>query len=524
MKIERTKNSVRNIAMGFLNKFVMLLVPFIIRTIIIYLLGTNYVGLNSLFVSILTVLSLAELGIGSAIVFFLYRPIAENDTDTICALLNFYRKIYYVIGAVILVLGLILMPFLDVFIESDIPEGLNIYLLYGMYLANTVATYFFFGYKNAILKAVQRNDIISNITTVVYTAMYGIQILILFLTHNYYIYVLLIPIFNVILNIVTAIYTSKKYPEYTARGNQYNVDKKEMKRKVSGLMMSKIGAASRNTLDSIVISAFIGLTQVGMYNNYYFILTALAGIFAVILNSILAGIGNSIAVESREKNYKDFRIINFMYMVISGAATVCLVTLMQPFMEIWVGEEYMFPTYISILFCFYFYLLRQGDISSIYFSAIGLWWKGRWRYLIEAVLNLTLNIILGKYFGVLGIIVATISTILCFSYLYGSTFIFTYYFGKKHYWNYIFRNVAYFVVTLAAAALSYYLCSLITIEGDKWILIGAWFIKLAISLGVAGIVFYLSYFKTKVFKNSINWLKLKKNYLLKKDIRVEEEI
>lgn len=517
MKIDRTKNSVRNIAMGFLNKFVMLLVPFIIRTIIIYLLGTNYVGLNSLFISILTVLSLTELGFGSAIVFFLYKPIAENDTKTICALLNLYRKIYYIIGSVILVLGLGLMPFLEVFIESDIPAGLNIYVLYGMYLANTVATYFFFGYKNAILKAVQRNDIISNITTVVYLLMYGIQIAVLFATKNYYIYVLLIPLFNIVLNIATAIYTQKKYPQYIAKGKEYNVDKKDMKQKVSGLMMSKIGAATRNTFDSIVISSFIGLTQVGIYNNYYYILTALAGIFAVILNSILAGIGNSIAVESREKNYRDFRIINFMYMLISGAATVCLVTLTQPFMEIWVGEELMFPTYISFLFCFYFYLLRQGDISSIYFNAIGLWWKGKWRYLIEAVLNLALNIVLGKYFGVLGIIVATIATILCFSYLYGSTFIFKYYFGKKHYWNYIFRNVAYFFVTLTAAAAAYYLCSFITLEGDKWILVGAWFIKLAISVAVSLLVFYLAYFRTKIYQNSIRWIKLKKDYLLKKD-------
>lgn len=177
----------------------------------------------------------------------------------------------------------------------------------------------------------------------------------------------------------------------------------------------------------------------------------------------------------------------------------------------------MFPTYISFLFCFYFYLLRQGDISSIYFNAIGLWWKGKWRYLIEAVLNLALNIVLGKYFGVLGIIVATIATILCFSYLYGSTFIFKYYFGKKHYWNYIFRNVAYFFVTLTAAAAAYYLCSFITLEGDKWILVGAWFIKLAISVAVSLLVFYLAYFRTKIYQNSIRWIKLKKDYLLKKD-------
>ena len=515
MKIDRTKNSVRNIIMGFLNKFVMLLVPFIIRTIIIYLLGTNYVGLNSLFVSILTVLSLAELGFGSAVVFFLYKPVAENDTETICAILNLYRKIYFVIGTIILLLGLGLGPFLQYFIKKDVPPDINIYVLYGMYLANTVATYFFFGYKNAILKAVQRNDIISNITTVVYLAMYSLQIVILFLTRNYYVYVVLIPIFNIVLNIAIAIYTKKKYPQYIPRGKNYKVSKKEIKRKVSGLMMSKIGAATRNTFDSIVISAFIGLTQVGIYNNYYYILTALAGIFAVVLNSILAGVGNSIAVESREKNYHDFRIINFMYMLISGAASVCLVTLTQPFMEIWVGTEAMFPTYISLLFCFYFYLLRQGDISSIYFNAIGLWWKGKWRYLIEAVLNLVLNIVLGKFFGVLGIIVATIATILCFSYLYGSTFIFKYYFGQKHYWHYIWRNVIYFVVTLIAAALAYYLCSLITISGSRWVLIGAWFIKLLVSVIVAAVIFYLAYFRTKIYKNSIQWVKLKKNYLLR---------
>ena len=163
--MQRTKNAVRNLVFGFINKMIIMLFPFVIRTIIIRELGAGYLGLGSLFTSILQVLNLAELGFSSAVVFCMYKPIAEKDSETICALLNLYKQIYRIIGIVILVIGLALTPFLPYLIKGTVPNGINIYILYYIYLFNTAITYFLFAYKSTLLVAHQRNDVVSNISS-----------------------------------------------------------------------------------------------------------------------------------------------------------------------------------------------------------------------------------------------------------------------------------------------------------------------------------------------------------------------
>ena len=188
MKLEKTKNARRNILFGILNKVITMFLPFVVRSVIIYALSAEYLGLNSLFSSILQVLNLTELGFSSAIVYSMYKPIAENDDETICALLNFYRKIYFIIGCVVLSLGLLLLPFLDKLINGDVPDNINIYILYLCYLVNTVLSYMMFAYRSSLLNAHQRTDIISNINTITLGSMYFLQIIVLIATKNYYTY------------------------------------------------------------------------------------------------------------------------------------------------------------------------------------------------------------------------------------------------------------------------------------------------------------------------------------------------
>ena len=189
MKINRSQNAVRNIAFGVLVKIYNLFVPFIIRTVMIYTLGMQYLGLNSLFVSVLSVLNLAELGVGSAMVFSMYKPIAEDDKGTICALMRLYKIYYRIIGLIILVIGLLLTPFIPKLISGTLPEGMDVYILYLMNLAATVITYWLFAYKNCLLSAHQRSDITHKINMIVLTVQYGIQIIVLVLVKNYYIYI-----------------------------------------------------------------------------------------------------------------------------------------------------------------------------------------------------------------------------------------------------------------------------------------------------------------------------------------------
>lgn len=194
--MSRTQNAIRNIFTGVFNKIIILLFPFVIRTVIIKKLGTEYLGLSSLFTSILQVLNLTELGFSSAIVFSLYKPIAEKDDNRICSIMNFYKRIYRIIGFIILVMGLIVLPFLPNFIKGSYPSDINLYILYLIYLFNTVITYYLFAYKSALLNAMQRNDIINNVNSITVIIQYILQIIILYCTKNYYIYMIIPKHFN----------------------------------------------------------------------------------------------------------------------------------------------------------------------------------------------------------------------------------------------------------------------------------------------------------------------------------------
>ena len=215
MKLERTKNAKRNIIFGvFLNVY-QILVPFLMRTAMIYLLGMEYLGLNNLFTSILQVLNLAELGIGSAMVYSMYEPIINDDVKTIRALLNMYRRYYHVIGMVVLIAGLVLLPFLPFLIKMDtVPEDINVYLLYLLYLGTTVLSYLLFSYKSSLLTAHQRTDVISKITLITNTVQYVIQFAVLILFQNYYYYVIAILVTQVLTNLMIAWIVKKMYPSY----------------------------------------------------------------------------------------------------------------------------------------------------------------------------------------------------------------------------------------------------------------------------------------------------------------------
>ena len=254
MKIERSKNASRNIFFGVILNIYNIVLPFVMRTVMIYLLGVEYLGLNSLFTSILQVLNLAELGVGSAMTFSMYKPIAENDEDKICALMKLYKIYYRVIGGLVLTGGLIVLPFMPKLISGNIPADINIYALYMLNLLATVLTYWLFAYRNSILSAYQRNDLISKITLFTNTCKYIAQILVLYLFKNYYYYVIAILVTQILNNIITAIVSKKRYPQYSPKGNLRSEEKKKINARVRDLFTSKLGGTIVDSADTIVIS------------------------------------------------------------------------------------------------------------------------------------------------------------------------------------------------------------------------------------------------------------------------------
>ena len=264
MKIERTKNATRNIIYGVFLKIYQLLGPFILRTIFIYTLGMEYLGLNSLFTSILSVLNLAELGVGSALVFSMYKPIAEDDTEKICALMNLYKLYYRIIGAVILIIGLILVPFIPKLILGSAPEDINIYVLYLMNLGATVLSYWLFAYKTCLFGAHQRNDVTAKVTMISSTLQYIIQAVLLIIVANYYLYLAITLVTGVFNNLYAAWKCNKMFPNYNARGHLDKSEVKVINGKVRDLFTAKLGSVVVDSADTIVISTFLGLTTLAI--------------------------------------------------------------------------------------------------------------------------------------------------------------------------------------------------------------------------------------------------------------------
>ena len=462
MGLSRTENASRNILWGAINKIISLGLPFITRTVMIYTLGMQYVGLGSLFSSILQVLSFAELGIGSALVFSMYKPMAEGDDEKICALLSFYRKSYRIIGSVILVFGLVLMPFLESLIAGDIPEGINLQALFSIYLINNILGYFLYAYKQSLFTASQRTDMISKIGMGLQLLSSVGQILTLVLLHNYYVYVIVIPVITCLNNLCIGVLTDKYYPQYKCRGNLEKKELKIIEKKVGGMVFQKIGGIVLSSVDTIVISAFLGLTTLALYQNYYYIITSIFGFLTVIMQSIIAGVGNSVATETTDKNYKDFKKFNFIYIWIVAWCTTCLLCLYQPFMRLWVGQKNMFGSGMVVLFALYFFVHKWCDMLYVYQEACGIWWETKFVPLVAAILNLIVNIILVKTIGLPGILISTIvSVVLIYDTGYAKVIFNTYFKkiqgGLRKYWA---RQAMYLLSALFASAVTVIICSL----------------------------------------------------------------
>lgn len=412
MTESRSKKATRNVFFAIILKVYQIILPFVIRTVFIYTLGIEYLGLNSLFTSILGVLSLAELGFGTALVFSLYEPLAKKDTNTICALMNFYKKCYTAIGLVILSAGLLITPFLPSLIKSDLPSDVNLYILYFIQLLSTVITYLFFAYKNSLLIADQRNDITSKIGIISSTLQYVLQLGSLIFVRNYYAYVIVVPFTTVIGNFITFYLTDKKYPAYRPQGKIDDKLKEKIIQKVKALFVVKIGNVVLNSVDSIVVSAFLGLTILGLYNNYYYVVSSVVGIVGLLTASITSTLGNSIVTESVDKNYKDFKFLSFWNFWIVGWFTICMVCLYQPFMELWVGVDKMLPVGIAVLLSCYFYVLQANQVAGAYKDAAGIWNEDKFRPLLTAGTNLVVNIISVQFIGLYGIVFSTVISLL----------------------------------------------------------------------------------------------------------------
>ena len=506
--MNRTKNASRNVFWGLVNMLFSRIMPFVVRTIIIRVLGIQYAGLGSLFTSLLSMLSLAELGIGSALTYGMYKPAATENTKELSALLNLYKKCYRIIGFIVLALGVVMIPFLRYTIKDGYPDDINIYLLFAIYLFNTTISYFMYAYKSSVLIAFQRTDIKSNIATILIILQNMMQIIVLVLFKNYYYYILVTPIISVLTNILTSMYVDRNYPEIKCAGEVDRETKDSIITNVKGMIFQKIGGIVLTSVDNIVISAFLGLVILGVYNNYYLILYALDGMLNTVMNAIIPSVGNAINTKSVDDNYKDFCRFNLTYYWIVVICSCCLIGLYQPFIELWVGEEYVLSNRMMCLFVANFFIHKWMDMGYVYQEATGMWWHTRYIPLLAATLNLTVNIILVNTIGLAGVLISTIVSVL-FVYNVGFAYVMFKQYFKRSALPYVFRQGLYLITAALTITATYLICRNIVLT--PIIALG---VRLIICVAVSNIFMFVFWNRTEEFKGMmpvvINVLKNKK--------------
>lgn len=500
--MSNTKSAKRNIIWGILNKFTIIGMPFILRTVVVYTIGSNYLGLDSLFNSILQMLNITELGFSSAMVFSMYKPLAENKSEEVCALLNLYKKVYRIIGVIVFAIGIAITPFLPMIIKSGIPADTNLYVLYLMFLTNTVLGYWLFAYKKSLLSACKREDIVSKVATLATLMKTVIQFLVLVAFRNYYLFISITIVATISENLLANYFSTKLFGGFIPKGRVSSHNIQNIIQRIKGLFIQKLCGTSRNSLDNIIISKYLGLETVAAYGNYYYVLSAVHSIIAVATQSILAIVGDSVVKKSPESNYNDMLKYNFMYMWLASLCTVCLACLYQPFIQIWMGESMLLSEGNMILLCIYFYSLCMGDVRSTYYNASGLWWEGRYRSLAEAISNIILNIALGKLWGLTGIIIATLFSIIVINFGYGSTIIHRYYFKGISSVRFYMEHLYYAIVTAVVVFVCYRLCGLHSYTG-----ITAMIINLIICFVVADGILFIFYCRKTYFAQSLELFK-----------------
>lgn len=484
----------RNIKSAVVIKLVTPITSFITRTVLIYTLGTMYLGLNGLFTAVIQVLNLAELGFGSAMVFSLYKPMAEDDRPTICALLRLYRRIYRIVGVVILAAGVALIPFLPKLIKGSLPAGLNLTALYLIRLADTSVSYFLFSYRSALLDASQQKSAFYYIHSAGKIGLCVLQVTLLLLFRNYYMFCIVQPLIQVGINLAVWRLTQRRFPQYQCAGDLPREAVRDISKRVTGLFMFKVCHVLRNSFDSIILSAFLGLDILARYQNYLLIVTTLVGITAVLTDSTLSSVGNSVAMETKEKNYRDFCAVQMAFLWAVGCICACMCGLYQPFIRFWVGEQNLLSGRLMLVFVVYFFTERMGNVCFQYRQASGLWWEDRLRPVVDGVTNLILNFILVQYIGVAGVMLSTIFCQVVIDALWGSRILFRFYFTEWKQRRYLLRLLVYAAVTAAACWAAMAVCRFIPEAGGNAFATLCWMgLRGVICVAVSNPIFFLAY-------------------------------
>ena len=490
----RTDYSILNILTGLGGYFINTLLGLICRMVFTRTLAADYLGINGLFGNILSMLSLAELGIGTAIVYALYKPLATDDRPQIASLVRFYGQCYRVIGVVVGIAGLCLMPFLNVLIREPPNISENLHVIYLLFLFNTASTYFF-SYRSSLLMAAQQNYLVTGLSYIVTISQSIIQMVLLFLTHNYMLYLLVQTAGTLFYNVLISNIAKKRFP-FIADKNIAPLEKNQRRsliRNVRALTITKVAGMMVNQTDNIIITYFSGLATTGYASNYTLLSGTLNSLLNQLFNGISASVGNHNAIETKEHKLQLFYSINLANFWLFGWAAIGIFLVSNDLVALLFGKSFVLSLSISFVIALNFYMVGMQSAVWTYGNTMGLFRQGRYLLFLTAAINLACSIWLGKCWGLFGILIATAISRACTNTWYDPYKVFKYGFGEPAR-KYFKRYFEFAGLLVLCGGICYFLCSLC-----KFGLWGNVLVKFVICSFIPNSVFYLVFRKRPEF-------------------------
>lgn len=504
MKSERKKSSFKNMITAVSSNVLTIIVGLVAQAVFIKILGSEYLGLNGLFSNVISMLGIVELGMGSAIIYNMYKPIAENDHEKIKSLMQFYKKSYRIITLIISIIGIMIIPFIKYIVDIEsVTVGINVYLVYILFLLETICSYIL-SYKRSMLYADQK-EYITNIIHMGYTILVNtMQLTFLYFTHDYYLYLIIKVMMRLVENIVISSYVNRRY-SYLLDNNVTKLDSKTEKdifQKIRALFFHKIGTFIVSGTDNIIISKYLGLVTVGLYSNYYMIINAVQTVINHIIQATRASVGNLLVTESKTKQFDVFNKIRFVNFWISCFSSICIFVIMDSFITIWIGYKFVLPTKVLLVLVINFFIVSSRSTYGAFKEAAGIFYEDRFVPIIESLLNIVLSIIFVKKFGLMGVFMGTIGSGLvlwCYSY---PKYVYNKLFGRKIS-DYMKETIYYFIIFILIAGFTYSLAILISFDNVYLQFIS----NVLIALIVPNVIMLLLFSKDENFKYFINMIK-----------------
>lgn len=491
----RTEYSILNIITGLGGYATNTILGLICRMVFTRTLSAEYLGISGLFTNILTMLSLAELGIGSAIVYALYKPLAENNKEKIASLVQFYGKCYRIIGVIVATVGVALMPFLGLLIKEQPAIKESLYLIYAIYLFNTTSTYFF-SYRSSLIAAAQQNYIVTGINYLITIVQSIFQMICLLIAHEYLVYLIIQAIGTLTYNFTISYIAKRKFPYIAAKNIKplEGEEKRGLIKNVRALVIWKLSGLLVNSTDNIIITYFNGLSAVGLSSNYTLLSTTLNALLNQLFNGITASVGNLNAIESRKKKLSMFYSINLANFWLFGWASIGIFVVSTDIVHLLFGGGYVLPLNIPFIIALNFYTVGMQSAVWTFENTMGLFRQGRYLLIVTAAINLVCSLWMGNAWGLFGILFATAISRALTNMWYDPYKLFKYGFQESPA-PYFLRYVKYAVILVATGAICYGLCSLIDLS--LW---GNVILKIIICCIVPNLIFLLCFCRTNEFE------------------------